>query len=64
MERFIWKRHKDIFKGVGIYHITCPAACQAADARRESTVTIISPSFGPGIKIPYRSAPDAQCIVR
>ena len=22
MERFIWKRHKDIFKGVGIYHIT------------------------------------------
>ena len=22
MERFVWKRHKDIFKGVGIYHIT------------------------------------------
>lgn len=22
MERFEWKRHKDIFKGVGIYHIT------------------------------------------
>ena len=22
MERFVWKLHKDIFKGVGIYHIT------------------------------------------
>ena len=22
MERFVWKRHKDIFKSVGIYHIT------------------------------------------
>lgn len=22
VERFVWKRHKDIFKGVGIYHIT------------------------------------------
>ena len=22
MERFVWKRHKDIFKGIGIYHIT------------------------------------------
>ena len=22
MARFVWKRHKDIFKGVGIYHIT------------------------------------------
>ena len=22
MERFVWKQHKDIFKGVGIYHIT------------------------------------------
>ena len=22
MERFEWKRHKDIFKGVGIYHLT------------------------------------------
>ena len=22
MEKFVWKQHKDIFKGVGIYHIT------------------------------------------
>lgn len=42
----------------------CSTDHPAVDARRESTVTIISPSFGPGIKIPYRSAPDAQCFVR
>ena len=42
----------------------CTTEHPAVDARRESTVTIISPSFGPGIKIPYRSAPDARCLVR
>lgn len=42
----------------------CTTSHPAVDARRESMVTIISPSFGPGITIPYRSAPDAQCIIR
>lgn len=42
----------------------CTTEHPAVDARRESTVTIISPSFGPSITIPYRSATDAQCIVR
>lgn len=42
----------------------CTTEHPAVDARRESTVIIISPSFGPGIQTPYRCAPDAQCLVR
>lgn len=42
----------------------CTTSHPAVDVRREATVTIISPSFGPGIKTSYRCAPDAQCIVR
>ena len=42
----------------------CSTEHPAVDVRREATVIIVSPSFGPGIKIPYRTAPDAQCIIR
>ena len=43
---------------------TCTTSHPAVDVRREATVIIDTPSFGPGIQIPYRTAPDAQCIVR
>ena len=43
---------------------TCTTSHPAVDVRREATVTIISPSFGPGITIPYRTASDALCMVR
>lgn len=42
----------------------CTTAHPAVDVRREATVFIDSPFFGPGVRTPYRTAPDAQCIIR
>jgi pectate lyase len=43
---------------------TCTTSHPVVDVRREATVIIDSPSFGSGVRIPYRTAPDAQCIIR
>ena len=39
---------------------TCTTKHPAVDARRESTVIIISPFFSSGVQIPYRSDPSAH----
>ena len=41
----------------------CVTEHPVVDARRESTVLITSPFFANSVKIPYRTAPDAKCIV-
>lgn len=42
----------------------CTTSHPVVDIRREATVIIDSPFFGPGVRTPYRTAPDAQCIIR
>lgn len=42
----------------------CTTSHPVIDIRREATVIIDSPFFGPGVRTPYRTAPDAQCIIQ